>query len=361
MSQPAPVMQSHWRRWVVIGIVFAIVAVGVLVANLLSQSSLPEARPTSSASASASSSASASGATPVVRSQRVLLFEVRDDSRHVVFAQLMATGYGKTPGKLMVLPIDLLVPTPTWSQLRLTGDANDTLQSQHALEELLGINIDISLALDRLAFAGLIDSTMTPAQAAKARDSGDVAGVVNSIVANLPSTPEAAGQVVLSLGHMARSSASNNELVDLLLTLRKDAISDNQKRLTLPVSAVRANGAVVADRARTDAQMKAQFPVSMLNPGEAVRPRVVLIPAGASAAQLALATESLIDAGMTVIPGETTNRVATSRVRVPESPIALKIGQRAATAVGLFPQEVKQAKDAPVDVEIVLGPDVPAL
>ncbi|MDP2289444.1 MAG: hypothetical protein Q8M73_12885 [Actinomycetota bacterium] len=359
MSDPSHVQQPHWRRWVVIGVVAAIVAVGVVVASLFSQTEVPASRPTPTPSASVSASPTAT--TPVFRAQRVLLLEVRDDDRHVVFAQIMATGFGKTPGKLIPLTPDLLVPTPTWSQLRFTGDANDTLQSQHALEELLGINIDISLTLDRLAFAGLIDSTLTPSQAARARESADISSVVNSIIANLPATPEAAGQVVLSLGHMARSSASNSELVDLMLTLRKDAISQTQKKVTLPTSAVRASGAVVVDRSATDVLMKRQFPVSLLNPGEAVRPRVVLIPAGASAAQLALATENLIDAGMTVIPGETSTRVVASRIRVPQSPVSLRIGQRAASAVGLFPQEVKQAKGVPVDVEIALGPDVPAL
>ncbi|MDP2014545.1 MAG: hypothetical protein Q8L05_10005, partial [Actinomycetota bacterium] len=61
------------------------------------------------------------------------------------------------------------------------------------------------------------------------------------------------------------------------------------------------------------------------------------------------------------IPGETSTRVVASRIRVPQSPVSLRIGQRAASAVGLFPQEVKQAKGVPVDVEIALGPDVPAL
>ena len=314
MSQPAHAEQSHWRRWVIIGIVFAIVSGGVLVANFFSQPAIPQATPSSSPAGQATASASATPTTPVFRSQRVLLFEVRDDSRHVVFAQIMATGDDKSPGKIMPLTSELLVPTPTWQQLRLTGDATDTLQSQHALEELLGINIDISLTLDRLAFAGLIDSTLSPAEAAKARESDDIAGAVNATIANLPGTPEAAGQLVLSFGHMARSSASNNELVDVLLSLRKDALSATQKQLKLPVSAVRGNGTVVVNRAATDALMKSQFAVSLLTPAEAVRPRVVLIPAGASAAQLALATQNLIDAGMTVIPGNTTNRVANSRV-----------------------------------------------
>ncbi|MDO8732024.1 MAG: hypothetical protein Q7L55_05555 [Actinomycetota bacterium] len=359
MSVTAHDQQSHWRRWVVILIVVVIAALGVVAANLLSDPSSLIATPTPTSKPSAAASASPSA--PVVRSQRILLFEVRDDNRHVIFTQIMATGYGKTVGKLMRLPSDLLVPTPTWSPLRLTGDANDTLQSQHALEELLGINIDISFTLDRLAFAGLIDATLTPAQAAKARESTDIAGVVSSTIANLPSTPESTGQLLLSLGHMARSSASNSELVDLLLTLRKEAIGGKQKTLILPVSAVLADGAVVVNRAATDALVKRYFPVSMLNPGETVRPRVLLIPAGASAAQLARATEDLIDAGMTVISGDTADRVVNSRVEVPASAISVKLGQLAATAVGLLPEEVKQVKGAPVDVRIVLGPDIPAL
>lgn len=348
--------QPHWRRWVVLLVVVAVVAVGVVFAVVLDGSETPQAQPTVTPSASA-----AATSRPIVRTQHNLLLEVRDDNRRVVFAQVMATGYGSTPGQLMPVPSDLLVPTPTWSQLRLTGDANDTLQSQRALEELLGINIDISLTLDRLAFAGLIDATLTPQEAAKARASTDIASVVSSAVANLPSSPEAAGQLLLSLGHMARSSASNSELVALLLTLRSDAISGTQKRLTLPVSVVRANDALVVKRAATDALMKKHFAPSLLYPGEAVRPRVVLIPAGASAAQLALATQNLIDAGMTVIPGETGTRVGASRVTVPPNAVSVRLGQNAATAIGLLPAEVRQNAKAPVDVQIVLGPDVASL
>ena len=349
--------QPHWRRWIVILVVVAVVAVGVGLTVLLDGSGTPAVTP----SATPSASSKATPTPPLVRAQHNLLLEVRDDSRKVVFAQIMSTSYGKTPGKLLQVPTDLLVPTPTWSPLRLTGDANDTLQSQRALEQLLGVNIDISLILDRLAFAGLIDATLTPQEAVAARSSDDVAGVVSAALAKLPSSSEAAGQVLLSLGHMARSSSSNSDLVALLLTLRKDAIAGNQKRVTLPVSTVRANDAVVVKRSATDAMVGRHFAASLLAPGETVRPRVVLIPAGASAAQLALATENLIDAGMTVIPGETGNRVANSRVTVPPDLVSVRIGQRAATAIGLLAAEVKESAKAPVDVEIVLGPDVPSL
>ncbi|MFA7323829.1 MAG: hypothetical protein WC005_05685 [Candidatus Nanopelagicales bacterium] len=345
--------QSHKQRWLVLAIVVIVVLIGAAVSNMLTGGGTPAGRPT----ATPSPSQTGSQEKPAPKSQRTLLFQVRDDDRRIVYSSLLATSYGAVNGAHMSIPSNLLVPIPTWTPMRLTGDANDTLQSQHAVEQLLGVDVDISLVLDRLALAGFYDATLEPALAAKAKASPDIDQWVTKALATLPAQSEDAGQLLLSLGHMARSSASNADLVDLLLDIRKDARAKKLDAVTLPVQPVRAGLASSVLRAPTDALMKAHYARTLLTAGQAATPRVVLVPAGASATQLAQATQALIDAGMTVIPGTPGQQVSSSQVSVPISAVALGIGRKVATTLGFLFEEVRQIKGNVVDAQVMLGPD----
>lgn len=346
--------QSHTRRWLVVGVVVVVVAAGAVVSNALTQDATPSGRPTPMASPSSTGQATR----PAAKAQRTLLLQVRDDDRRIIYSGLFATSYGTSDGARMRLPSDLLVPVPTWTTLRLTGDASDTLQSQHAVEQLLGVDVDISLVLDRLALSGFYDATLEPALAARAKASPDIDTWVNLALATFPAQPEDAGQLLLSLGHMARSSSSNADLVALLLALRKDARADRLTSVDLPVQPVRAGAAISVERNETDATMQAHFARTLLTPGQASTPRVLLVPAGASASQLAQATDALLDAGMTVIPGAVGAPVEATRITaVPDSLTSSKIGARVAIALGFLAEEVRARAGTPVDVRVVLGPD----
>jgi hypothetical protein len=350
-----PTDQAHSRRWIVILIVVAIVSTGAVISAFLGDAGLPSGQASASPAPVASAAASTPVAKPAVKTQRTLLLQVRDDSRRVIYSVLFATSYVSVSGARMPMPTNLLVPIPEWTALALTGDSVDTLQSQHALEELLGVDIDMSLVLDRLALTGLYDAALTPAAAEQAKASTDIDQWIYKSLINLPASPPDTGQLLLSLGHMARSSAPNAELVDLLLDLRKDARAKELVTVTLPTRLVRAGGAAMVIPDASEVVVRKNFALTLLTPGLATRPRVVLTPAGATAAQVAEATAALIDAGMTVIPGTPIARRTDSIVRIPDSSISLGIGRKVAAALGLFPQDMRQAKGYLVDAEVLLG------
>ena len=348
-----PPEHSHSRRWIVILIVVAVVATGAVISAFLGDAGLPAGRASSAPTPGVSPSTPLTKA--AVKSQRTLLLQIRDDSRRVVYSALFATSYASVSGARMPIPTNLLVPIPEWTALAFTGDAADTLQSQHALEELLGVDIDMSLVLDRLALSGLYDAVLTPRAAKQAKGSTDIDQWVFKSLINLPASPPDTGQLLLSLGHMARSSAPNAELVDLLLDLRKDARAKEIVAVTLPTRFVRAGGAAMVIPGASEVVLRKNFALTLLTPGQATRPRVVLTPAGATAAQVAEATAALIDAGMTVVPGTPIARRTYSIVQIPESSISLGIGRKVRTAVGLSPQDIRETKSSRVDAEVLLG------
>ena len=352
-----PQHQSHARRWIILLIVVAIVAAGAVLSAVLGNAGSPVGKPTATPRPSVTTPV----VKPAVKTQRTLLIQVRDDDRHVIYSGLFATSIGKANGARMQLPSGLLVPIPTWIPLRLTGDANDTLQSQHAIEELLGVDVDISLVLDRLALTGLYDATLVPVIAQEAKASSDIHQWIVKALINMPEKSADAGQVVLSLGHMARSSASNIDLVDLLIAVRADARAKKLTSVTMPVDQVRATGTAVAKPAATNSVIRKHFSRTLLSPGQAVSPRIVLTPACASAAAIAAATEALIDAGMTVIPGQPISSRGPSSIQVPDSNVSALIGRKVAITLKLYPEEVRRVKSYVVDAEVLLGSDAPQL
>lgn len=352
-----PQHQSHARRWIILLVVVVIIAAGAVLSSVLGNAASPVGKPT----ASPRPSATTPTVKPIVKPQRTLLIQVRDDDRRVIYSGLIATSFGTTHGARMQLPAGLLVPIPAWVPLRLTGDANDTLQSQHAIEELLGVDVDISLVFDRLALSGLYDATLVPLIAQEAKASSDINQWIIKALINMPPKAADAGQVVLSLGHMARSSASNIDLVDLMLAIRSDARAKKLTSVTLPTDQVRATGTAVAIPSATNAVMRKYFSRTLLTPGQAASPRIVLTAAGASATQLATATSALIEAGMTVIPGEPIAARKTSAIQVPDSTVSSLIGKKVATVLGMFPEEARRVKGYVVDAEVLLGSDAAQL
>jgi len=350
-----PAHQSHARRWFVILIVVAIVSAGAVISAFIGDSGQPAGTATASPRPVVSASTSSAAVKPALKTQRTLLLQVRNDSRRIVYSVLLATSYVSANGSRMQVASNLLVPVPEWTALAFTGDVADTLQSPHAIEELLGVDIDISLVLDRLALSGLYDVTLTPAAAKEAKASADIHQWILKSLTNLPVAPADTGQLLLSLGHMARSSAPNADLVDLLLDFRKDARAKKLTTVALPTRLVRATGTAMVIPDASAVLVRKNFARTLLTPGQAARPRIILTPAGASAARVAEATAALIGAGMTVVPGAPIAPREASIVQTPISTISLGIGRRVAAALGLFPQDVRQAKGYAVDAEVLLG------
>jgi hypothetical protein len=183
---------------------------------------------------------------------------------------------------MLVVPASLLVPQGDDTvTLGTTPQSSDTLAGVTAVELALRVRIDAGLTLDRLAFAGLIDSVgglrieleqpvLLPAIGAGDRRrvlgpgvvsldgiaAADYAllrlpgeseealterllGVLIDVFARLPITPEGMRQVLTSLGSLAPSTVPTEELAPVLLAVRADAARGQVRTATLPVDVIR--------------------------------------------------------------------------------------------------------------------------
>ena len=142
-------MNEHWRaRSVVIaGIVTVLVIASLVVwlilgGGLSSTEDAPAAQPET---------------TTVSTSPGTLLLQATDEHGVAVANALLGTGGTGTRGAELLLPAQLLVPAPSPVTLAATAAATDTLQARNGATSLLGVRIDASVVLDRLALAALVD------------------------------------------------------------------------------------------------------------------------------------------------------------------------------------------------------------
>lgn len=360
----------HVRRpiWIVI----ALVAVAsVVIAFLLTRQDDPEPLPQPQPTAA-----------PTPKSG-TLLVQLRDDSGQAVVNVLLGGEPTGHTGSELYLPSGLLVPTPTVMRLRRTTDSNDTLAARNGVATLLRVRVDATLSLDRLALAGIVDavdgvqvsagagqrrlSGVQAAQYALSDPADDTPGaiplnartVLEQVLKGLPESTERMRQTVVSLGSLARSSATNDELVPLLQQMRADALSNATVRAVLPVTRVGAGAgaATVPDQPGADQVLTRLFPDSRLTTGETPLPRLILRPAGASVSQLLTARRVLTAAGIAVIDGAPAPAGFTE-VRVDAGiPASTKLGDQVVTSLGLRPEAIRASDEHPVDAVVLLGSD----
>lgn len=183
---------------------------------------------------------------------------------------------------LLIVPASLLVPLGDERvTLGTTSQSSDTLAGVAAVQQALSLRIDAGLTLDRLAFAGLIDSVggvrveleqpvllpaigtgdrrrvlgpgvvsldgIAAADFALLRLPGEDDGarterlldVLVDVLSRLPVTQEAMRQVLTSLGSLAPSTVPTEALAPLLLTARSDIARGQVRSATLPVDVIR--------------------------------------------------------------------------------------------------------------------------
>lgn len=299
---------------------------------------------------------------PLERQRQVtLLVQVRDDEGAATSNVLLGAGGSTGFVAQLQLPSDLLLPTVPPSRLSGTGGPTGAGRAQDALETLLGVQVDATLDIARLAWTGLVDSVSEPGLAARAQDPAQAATVLADVVAALPDDEELIGQQVTSLGSMARTSVPNSDVAHLLAVFRGGLQSLSVREAGLPVTTLRAGSEPlsIVDQPQAEAVVAYLFPQARLKPGHAGPKRVVLERAGASLGSAAAARLDLIAAGFGVV--QQSARVATSTiVYVPEATDAAKqVGIAVAKALGLS-AAVVQIDDGPaptVDVRVVLGSD----
>lgn len=337
--------------------------------------------------------------------QRTLLLLIRDKDSLVTNAVLLATSDARHPASAVLIPPSLLVPIPSWTSLAETAASPDTLLSRNAVSMLLGVRVDASMILDRLALAAIVDAIggvpaevdrpvtvlesgkvvvnvpagarvlngVTASDYAMALPAGRAetdrmtrfTSVLRAILRDLPQQPEELRQLVLSLGSLAKSTQTNEQIVAILADLGRDSVAGDIGYRDLPVTAVRGDGVVQVDQSRARALILDSLSDAVLQPGESSGVRVVLATAGATPGQVALALGRMEAEGMTVIEsGPAPIQLPTTAVMVQDaSPVARAMGLDVASALGLPAAAVRidgGVRPAP-DVVVWLGRDAPTL
>jgi hypothetical protein len=337
-------------------------------------------------------------AAPLDPTQRTLLFQVTDKDGFAVANVLLATGGAVNGGSRIYLSPILLVPTPLPTPLEATVGASDTLQARTGVSMVLGVRVDAAVAFNRLALAALVDavggvpiSVREPVQVTDAtgRTIESVAvgdrtlpgvsaatyalalqpgeqqadrmrrfgEVMERVLAELPDDVESMRQLVLSLGSLAKSTATNDELVDTLMLLQSEAAARTSEQVVLPVTTLRSGEAAVMQRPEGPDLVESLLPEARLAPGESRTTRVVLIRAGAPTAAVLAATAALVDAGFTVVDGGRRPRGETTVVIPDASAGSVSAGEAVSEALGVPSASVRiDGGGRPVaDVVVLLG------
>ena len=369
--------QSRGRRRGAVALVIAVVfaasaAIGVLLTRSTEQQADPAPQPTPTATAMPTNSGT-------------LLLQLKDSAGQAVVNIVLGGEPGEHAGSALSLPPGLLVPTPAVMALGATPGSNDTLAAKNGISTSLLVRIDATLTLDRLALAGLVESVngvtvdlglgsvtldgVTAADYATSLRRGDVEAdrqaraqaVITQALRGLADNDEAMRQLLASLGSLARSTATNDELVPLLEQIRLDALSGTMLRSELPVTVVASGSTdtVVIDQPRARAVVEALFPTDILTTGQTPLPRVVLEAAGASAGYALKVRRQLTEAGVAVVDGGVSAApLRVSRVLLNAAvPRSRDLGFSIAESLGLPEWAVQASTDSPVDVIVRLGAD----
>ncbi len=314
-----------------------------------------------------------------------VLLQLKDAAGNAVVNMLLGGEPTEHSGSRLVLPPGLLIPTPEVIPLGLTPGSADTLAAKNGVATLLLVRVDATLTLDRLALAGLVESVdgvsvdlglgsvtldgITAADYATALKSGESEAdrqkralvIVTAALRGLPDTDESMRQLLASLGSLARSTATNDELVPLLNQIYLDARSGTMLSAELPVTVVAsgASGAVVVNGLAARELIERMFPTDVLTTGQTPLPRVVLESAGASAGYALRVRRQLVNSGVAVIDGGVSAQpLRVSRVLLNAAvPRSRDLGFAIAESLGIPDWAVQASTDSPVDVIVRLGAD----
>lgn len=364
----------------------------------------PSPAPTGSPSGSSTASPSPSPTGPV---QQVVLLQVRDDDTLAQANAVLGTRREPERGVIIAAPPRLLVDLPGGPQVTLaaTGRSPDPKAAQVAMSNLLGIEIDATWVLDRLAFSGLVDSIggvyveakkplvipgaqggvsvtlpkgislidgPTAAAYVLARVPGEAESaradrfqeVVRQILVRLPKEQSKVELLLGSLGALSRTSVPVDELAGVLMRLRTHALANELDRSALPVRKVVVAG-LSADRlafVAAERMMQSEFPDAQLVPGDGVPVRVLVSNGVARPGLAATAREPLETADFVYISGGDTPQLGYTEslvtVRAGDA-AALQWGAQVAAALKLPASALRASGDPPTtaDVNVILGAD----
>lgn len=369
--------QTRGRRRGAIALVIAVVIVasaviGILLTRTSQEEPLPVPKPSPTA-------------TELPDRPGTLLLQLKDSAGAAVVNLLLGGEPAEHAGSSLTLPPGLLIPTPAVMPLESTPGSADTLAAKNGVSTLLLVRVDATLTLDRLALAGLVESvhgitvdvglgsltldgvsaadyatSLKPGELESARQERARAVIIQAL-RGLPDNDESMRQLLSSLGSLARTTATNDELVPLLEQIHADALSGNMLKQDLPVTIV-ASGAtdtVLVDQGPARALIERLFPTDLLSTGQTPLPRVVLESSGASAGYLLRTRRDLTASGIAVIDGGASLiPLKVSRVFINAGiPRSRDLGFSIADTLGLPAWAVRASDASPVDVIVRLGAD----
>ena len=345
--------------WRLMGAVAAIVFVITIGAGLIigRPSSLPTVP-----SVVASSNVSDSALPGPDQRQATILLQVRGSDRRVAASVLL--GFGGTTQRVaaLIIPTTVVLPTFPAKQLADVDGPSGPVGAREPLSALLGVRIDETIELDRLAWAGVIDA-IGPADL-RGMSANDVVGHLGPVLSRLPASRQAVGQLLTSLGSMARTTLPNETTGRLVVALGDRVRQQGLRVDTLPVTVVKAGAptASLIDPFRSAFLLGSQFPQAQLTPGHPGATRVVLARGAATLGTFLARQQRLDQAGFAVVEADAPPRaLSTTVIEVAGgSTEAWARGQSVATSLGVPPSAVivDSSPLASVDVRVTLGNDI---
>jgi hypothetical protein len=354
--------------------------------------------------------AAPSASDPALR-QPTLLFQIRDENSIAVNNTILAVGGPQDNGISLMVPQSLILDVPTGGPLPLGQVARlpDPNASADSLRDLLGVRVDATFVLDRLAFAGLVDAvggvtanvnvdvvtvkadgtkTIVVPAGERALNGLDATAyatylapgeteearmqrfdeIFELVVAKLPADANQIEPILTSLGSLARTTVPTSQVAAFLARFRYEIVSGDVQAQNLPTTLIDSGGGssdiVRVDSAAAATMIKTLLPDAVLVPGPNSKVRVLvqngmLIPGlGQSARSL------LVDAGFTYLSGGNAGQLNTgpTAIVVPDaSAQSLAWGTGVAKALGVPAADVQTPKPGDeqslADVVVVLGKD----
>ncbi len=380
-------MSTRSATWRTIAIVVVIaIAATAIVSVLLNRTGQRTASPQSS-SMSNSPSPNPSGQGSATTVGRTVLLQIKDEQGAAVINVLLGGRSKDAAPAELYLPANLLLPTPKIISISqtTTNATQNTLAAADGLASLLGVRVDASIVLDRLALAGLVESiggvSVTTAmgnftldgvgaadfatqvvigQSEQARQKRAML-VLQEVLRGLPTSTEMLRQTLVSLGSLARTSVTDEALLPALEQLRQATIDHQTQLATLPVRAVgaAADGSVTINRELASPLLRRLFPTAMLLPGQGPLPRAIVIGAGGTAGQIAQVVADLSAAGIAVVSGGQQSPGLTQVQFDPALTESHDLAQRIAQLLAIGPDAVEPTNAKPFDVFVRVGIDGP--
>ncbi|MEI6372921.1 MAG: LCP family protein [Actinomycetes bacterium] len=412
MADEPTIHHSPWRT--VLSLLAAMVVAALLILGgraLLMRGSeptpTPSPQPTATAATATATSSSSPSPTPVGPNQQSLLIQIRDDDGLAQANALMSSTLDPQKGSFVTIAPRLLVDVPGGPQtlLEATSASTNAFASQELLSNMVGVKIDATWALDRLALAGLVDSIggiyldvrtpvvfraddgtvlvqlrpgiqqldgTTAAAYVLTRQRGEPEAarmarfteVMRQVLLRLPADASHVELLLGSLGSLSRVTIPIDAMSDLLLRLRSAVDTNRVERQEMPVNSVTLGPALAErlDFVAAETLMSAEFDELQLVPSKEVPIRALVVNGTSRVGMGPTARAPLEAAGMVYLTGGTFPKVglAISTVTYREGVAgAASWAYDVAKALRLPLTAMRSSSGPPntADVTVVLGAD----